>query len=62
MKFILLEAITEEKVAINPNEIISVSENKEKKRIDLVTKTETWYISLRHKITDIIKSIEESTI
>ena len=60
MKFILLEAITGEKVAIDTNEIISVSEKRNKHRIELVTKTETWYISDKYRVEDIVKSIEKA--
>lgn len=60
MKFIILEAITGEKVAICIAEIISVSDSEKKKHVEVVTKTESWNISPKHSVADIVTSIEEN--
>lgn len=60
MEFILLEAITGEKVAIRITEITSISDNEKKKRVEVVTKTGTWNISPKYSVAAIVKSIEEN--
>lgn len=60
MEFILLEAITGEKIAIRITEITAISDNEKKKRVEVVTKTETWNISPKYSVAAIVKSIEEN--
>lgn len=60
MEFILLEAITGEKVAIRITEITSISDNEKKERVEVVTKTGTWNISPKYSVAAIVKSIEEN--
>lgn len=63
-QFIILTAITGEKIAIRPSSVIRIEEIKgERPKIQVKTEGVTWNISAKyHTIDDIVKEIEENSI